>query len=511
MSEPMLDDPRVMDAGGIPIIKEYAPLALNGPPTEPGLPVGVAGPTHDSGVLPATRPSVAVPPSATALAAGALQAKNVIPGMGPPGASTPSVAPVPPKGGSAGDFAKPTPPAAQGPLMGTTTETTTSRTKGVKASKESLDALDESFRQEERAIQAAARSGAEQAAAEGAFLRQRDAELAERTAANQAREAEHRTALEEQETKVGQAMDDFRSKKLDPEQYWKERGTGAKVTSAIAMALGQFGAALTGTRNSAMDIINDAINRNIEAQKQEIANARENVNLEQNVMAQLRQKGLDEREAEHAARQLYLEGAQQQLETIAAGYKSEAIKNNAAQASAQLGQKRADAAVQRSIASQDRVTVQSQSTTAPLKGAAGGAQQLPAGEAAKLGEASAAVKNVNELYAKWDKDASGVTGWLASFLPATDASRYDDNRRAAAQVIGSYLEGGKLTESDLARYMKMLPSSGESEKTASNKRDAIVRLVSNRQSGEKKALGAAGYNVAGIDDAAPQVSSFKPR
>lgn len=246
------------------------------------------------------------------------------------------------------------------------------------------------------------------------------------------------------------------------------------------------------------------VEKNIDAQRQEITNARENVNLENNMLQQLRQRGLDEREAEHALRQTYIDDATRQLDVMAAKYKSPELRANAEQMKAQLQAASAEQAVKRSEA-----TVQRQSVTAPLKGAAGGGQQLPAGEAAKLGEANAAVKNMNELHEAWKKDASGVSGWLASFLPMTDASRYENNQRAAAQVIGTYLEGGKLTESDLVRYMKMLPKPGDSEETAARKHSALVNLIGNRQQGEKAALGAAGYNVANIKDAKSTVNFTK--
>lgn len=507
------EDPRLMSVGGVPLIAEYNPpapqgaspaLALNAPPIEPGAmstppaappppasmlpPTGVAGPTHD--------PGVQQPP---------LHVLN----PGAPDANDPSSPAKPkPSGGGPGDFVRPAASVATGPLMGTTTETTTSRTKGIKAGKAELDALDKSFLAEKSAIDEAAKTGAKQAAEEAGYRAQMDEELARRADLAEDKRRIHERAMAEQEQRVNTAMQDFRSKKIDPEAYWKEKGTGAKITSAIAVALGQLGAGLLGSQhNAALDIINDAVNKNIDAQKEEIANARENVNLEHNLYAQLRQKGLDDREADSAARQLYLEGAQRQLETVAAKYKSDVIKNNAAQLSAQLDQRKADAAVQRSLASQDRVTIQTQQQTAPLKGGAGGAQQLPAGEAAKLGEATAAVQSVSDLQKKYADKAGGFLGWVASKLPfvQNDAKRYEKESNAAAQVVGSYLEGGKLTESDLDRYKDMLPHAGDTAETARTKTQAIVDLVGRRQRAQKEALGASGYNVSGIKDAAPNV------
>jgi hypothetical protein len=59
--------------------------------------------------------------------------------------------------------------------------------------------------------------------------------------------------------------------------------------------------------------------------------------------------------------------------------------------------------------------------------------------------------------------------------------------------------------------MKMLPDEGELEGTGSNKAKTLINLIANRQRGAKDALQGSGYSVSGIKDAAPTVSTFKPR
>ena len=56
------------------------------------------------------------------------------------------------------------------------------------------------------------------------------------------------------------------SQKIDPDRYWKNMDTGAKITSAIALALGGIGAGLTRGPNYALDQVNRAVNNDIASQ-----------------------------------------------------------------------------------------------------------------------------------------------------------------------------------------------------------------------------------------------------
>lgn len=66
----------------------------------------------------------------------------------------------------------------------------------------------------------------------------------------------------------GQALaDSVLNGKMDPNHFWETRSTGEKIGSAIALVLGGMGASLTRGPNYAMQVIDKAIDRDIEAQK----------------------------------------------------------------------------------------------------------------------------------------------------------------------------------------------------------------------------------------------------
>jgi hypothetical protein len=293
------------------------------------------------------------------------------------------------------------------------------------------------------------------------------------------------------------ALDDLAKQKKDPQRFFKERGTMASIGAGIAVALGAFGAAMTGTRNTALDIINAAVERDLDAQEREIQIKRDKVNMQSNLIARFERMMGDRRQARSLARQHYLQDVAFQIESKAAPQPDE-VKNNAKMNADALRANAAEEAEKRKQRNQQIVKGRQ-----PLLGAAGGGEkQLPASEAEKLGTATAAVDANEDLYKSWEKDASSVWDWLMSFLPATDAAAYEDKRAMAKQVIGSYLEGGVLRKEDEAKYDRYLPEAIDSKARALKKKIELTKLIANRQKAQKKAMQGAGYNVSNIPNGA---------
>lgn len=130
------------------------------------------------------------------------------------------------------------------------------------------------------------------------------------------------------------------------------------------------------------------------------------------------------------------------------------------------------------------------------------AQKLPAGEAAALGEAEAAVQSLKDLGAAYDTDiasgfGSSLTG-LTQYLPGTDATLYEDKMRATAQSVGTFLEGGKLAAGDEVKYLRMLPSPGDGAERKKGKIDNLNRLIATKRQEKINALKAAGFNLGNL-------------
>lgn len=146
-------------------------------------------------------------------------------------------------------------------------------------------------------------------------------------AIKQIREQEEQFAIEREERQklqrqreeelMGQVRavtEEYKNMEVDPERLFKKKGTGAKFLAAIAAGLGAYASAMTGTRNFALDIINSAIDDDIEAQKTEIAQAAGAITEQRNLLNDLIRKGMSDTEAEAAARAIMLQRAEQMLE-----------------------------------------------------------------------------------------------------------------------------------------------------------------------------------------------------
>lgn len=144
------------------------------------------------------------------------------------------------------------------------------------------------------------------------------------------------------------ASQDFTTAKVESNRLWNEMGTGQKILAGLSIALGGYGGALTGKGdNRALDIINKAIDRDIEAQKFNIQqemqgkqmksqNLRDQMSSQGTILSSLRQKYGDDLQAESAMRQLAIQQTQLKLQQIASRTESKTVLENAKVLNAQL-------------------------------------------------------------------------------------------------------------------------------------------------------------------------------
>lgn len=105
--------------------------------------------------------------------------------------------------------------------------------------------------------------------------------------------------------------------KVMPGRILADMATGQRVQAGIFMALSAYGAAISGQENQALKVINNAIDRDLEAQKFNLENklkgARIGIEGSQYLMSQMRQKFGDDESATLASRAAMLAMTQQQL------------------------------------------------------------------------------------------------------------------------------------------------------------------------------------------------------
>lgn len=148
--------------------------------------------------------------------------------------------------------------------------------------------------------------------------------------------AEHhdaaKTAFEEAKAHMDQVerrLDDTINKALssnvDPNRFFNNRGESARFTASMAIAVGAMNSAILGpgTKNYALDIINNAIERDMEAQKVNLLNLQNSASTQLNLLGELRNQFTDETAADTALYELRTAQALKQLEAAGSHYMSQ--------------------------------------------------------------------------------------------------------------------------------------------------------------------------------------------
>ena len=246
----------------------------------------------------------------------------------------------PPPGG-APVFAPP--PQGQAPPQGyaggggsSRTSTTTQTQQGVPLDPALLARMNDSRARGEVAIQDSARVRGEAAANDANALAFQDIEQQRLHAQRAESERDRQKAMQVASDDYRRAITDFESKTVDPAKWYHDRGTGGTIAAAIAMGLGAFGSSLTGGPNAALEIIQGAIRDDIDAQKQNIATAGRGLEAQHGLLADMRQRFGDERDAELATEAALLRRAATQAQQREAEARAAGAEPEGELASAQL-------------------------------------------------------------------------------------------------------------------------------------------------------------------------------
>ena len=129
---------------------------------------------------------------------------------------------------------------------------------------------------------------------------------------------------------------EYKNAELDTGRIWKKKGTGSRILAAIAAGLGAYASAMSGTKNFALEIINNAISDDIDAQKSEIALKGGVITEQRSLLSDLIRKGMSDTEAENAARVIMLSQAQTMLQERLAKIKVGSVKQEGALLQQQL-------------------------------------------------------------------------------------------------------------------------------------------------------------------------------
>jgi len=124
------------------------------------------------------------------------------------------------------------------------------------------------------------------------------------------------------QAKADALQQEMASGKVDPTQWWKNQNLGGKVAASIALVLGGIGQAFGGGPNQALAVINDAIEKDIDAQKTDLGK-------KQNLLSHYVQQGHDINAAAQLAKADQMDAYAGQMQMVASKYGGQEAAVNA--------------------------------------------------------------------------------------------------------------------------------------------------------------------------------------
>mgnify|MGYP003514029171 FL=1 len=203
-----------------------------------------------------------------------------------------------------------------------------------------------------------------EAALQGQAKAVEEAEYVKATADQQEQHAIEMKAREydrEQKTEAAMApmralSDELAAGKVDPSRYLQNQSTGAKLATMLSVVLGAGAAQRINGRNTGLDMMNDAIARDIDAQKASFDMKRGALGAKQNLYGQMLQTFGREDLAKEAAHLAILKGYGAKISAIGAKYAGTEIANKAEAAAGQFQEQYGERELKLRQATSDVVT-----------------------------------------------------------------------------------------------------------------------------------------------------------
>ncbi len=189
----------------------------------------------------------------------------------------------------------------------------------------------------EKGIQDAALTGAQKASEEAGYIETHRQNLEKMAASEAKREADRQSFMDKEISEQKTLEDKILGQTIDPNRFWNSRSTGQKVTAVLSIILGGVGAGMTKSNtNGAYEILQGAIDRDIDAQKSETQKLKDISSAKKNMYGMFLEKFKDERQADAAAKIAALNNVELQLKTTAAKFKAPELQAQADKAIGEL-------------------------------------------------------------------------------------------------------------------------------------------------------------------------------
>jgi hypothetical protein len=324
----------------------------------------------------------------------------------------------------------------------------------------------------------------EMARAQGEARERYDREVRE----YEAMQERQQLALDQAENEMRMAEQELKDGTIDPNRAYG--GLGGRVAAAFATAIGAFAQGISGSKipNTALQIINSAIDRDIFAQKEEMRKRKDVLMNKNNIYAQMMKRFGDERMAEQAAINMGYNVAKMKIGELATRHKGAAQQAAAQQLIAQAENKYAEGSAKLAqLVAQRDVRL--------------GAGKKGASEAKNLfGQALAEVDNLRQKFKEMGKGEAAWAYFMGMFGPEAQisfsgdtAAQYGAARYAVAQFVNKAFSGARGSDRDLAAVMARIPQ----HINATMDKEKGLKLIADLEKSLQRAAGEKGYLVEG--------------
>lgn len=368
--------------------------------------------------------------------------------------------------------------------------------------REAMRAQDNATEKAKTAIDSQAALDAQRAAEQANLAKQEAARQQAETAAYQQQRADREASLQRTADELRGLEKDAASFKIDPDR--KTSSFGGRILAGLAVGLGQYAATVTGTRNTAADLVRQAIEDDIAAQRDELMSKRGAVQAKSNELADLSQRLGSWDRGQEALRLRLATEAKARIDSVLSEYTAPEKLAEAQKAKSQLDAIAADSRA-KILQSSDRDTVQALSVAGGLaektmgidrRMGMAGTKLLPAVEASKIADKVSALEMIDGL----ERDFRGMTGpgsAVTRHFDASQSSQYDVRRQNVANELTTKMFGTRASDAERKNMLNLVPMSSDySGSEAPNKFQALRQSAIEKLRNEIDSQRAAGFDVS---------------
>lgn len=377
--------------------------------------------------------------------------------------------------------------------------------------------IEAGYAKQQQAMLDAAKAGSDKAMEEASYLKTAREELDKMNAQQQQREVERQQFLDKEMSEYKKIEQTALDSTVDPTRFWASKSTGQKVMASIGLFFGGIAQGFGAAKNPAQEILQNAIQNDIDAQKSEIEKLKDIGSAKRNLYGQFLERFKDTRQAEAATKLTMLQKVEMQMKEVAARHKAPEIQASALKAQGELQVLKNAALMQFEQAAQAKQQIQ-------LRGGA----QLPAGidieelspdqrdryvPGVGLASTKEGAKEVREFKSTVDTVNSGIQDLIGFTTKTGDSLNPAD--RARAQATASMLVGqlrlpivgpGAVTERELELLQSIV-----ADPTKIMSLDAVSKASLETVSKRLNAQLSDKAKTNGLRPVNQQVSSFQPR